>query len=117
MLENYKNKFHCLELHRSFMIFHCLSRFGNLPQPNPPTDGQPCDDDGGISDESGFVLSGYDFNDNDGDSQDDGDDDCILIIPLLRLARWHDWSENNLTTFLICCLPIPFIIILIMMGG
>ena len=46
MLENYKNKFHCSELHRSFMIFHCLSRFGNLPQPNYSNAPTPCDDDG-----------------------------------------------------------------------
>ena len=34
MLENYKNKFHCSGLHCSFMIFHCLSRLGNLAGPH-----------------------------------------------------------------------------------
>ena len=65
MLENYKNKFHCLELHRSFMIFHCLSRFGNLLH-QPPTPPLPHDGDGDRD------IGGYDGKIKDGDGNDCG---------------------------------------------
>ena len=89
-----------------------------------------CDDNGGICDESEWVLritqrclATIGYHDNRGDNHDDDDgredrdDDCVLIITQFRLARWKDWSKNNLTAFLTCCLATtPFIIIVIMMG-
>ena len=57
--------------------------------------------------ENHATLSGYDYDDNhsddrsDDDGREDGNDDCVLIITQSRLARWKDWSKNNLTAFLI----------------
>ena len=61
-----------------------------------------------MSFENHAALSGYDDNHgDDDDGEEDGDDDCILIITRLRLARWQDWSKNNLTAFLVSCLLLP----------
>ena len=88
MLENYKNKFHCSGLHCSFMIFHCLSRLGNLARPHhtiacPRT----------LPPQTMTMLrmmmitlnygEGDDYNmrdDIDDGDEDDDDDDCILRI-------------------------------------
>ena len=66
------------------MIFHCLGRFGNLPNPTPHQCGLAtpvCDDNSGICDESEWVLRitqrclamiGYDDNHGDAGVDDDG---------------------------------------------
>ena len=60
------------------MIFHCLGRFGNLPNPVATP---VCDDNGGICDESEWVLRitqrclamiRYDDNHGDAGADDDG---------------------------------------------
>ena len=88
MLENYKNKFHCSGLHCSFMIFHCLSRLGNLARPHQTIASPRTPPPQTMTMLRMMMITlnygeGDDYNmrdDIDEGDDDDDDDDCILRI-------------------------------------